>query len=87
VRQSLITKWPYIAAHCYLSGSFAYYVTDELRRAEQTNAPADAYAYIPDPNRPGKVAGWHRVSELPERTPESGLTYRERLEAEAVHYR
>lgn len=80
----LTTRWPYIVAHCRMMGSFPYYVTDQLRLAEQTNAPADAYSSdeLPD----GSVR-WRRASELPERTPTSGLTYRERLEEAVGRYR
>lgn len=54
--------YPYIRGYGKLVGSFPYYVAIELRRARESNAPADAYSSKHDSNN--KLIGWRCLSDL-----------------------
>jgi hypothetical protein len=55
--------YPFIRTYCKMMGSYPYYIHQELQGAQETNAPADAYA-SKGSGRPKGPDDWHRVSEM-----------------------
>jgi len=54
------SRWPYIQAYGEFMGFTSAHIVEEYLKADETNAPADAYA-----SRFFK--GWFRLSEYPKR--------------------
>ncbi len=60
--------YPYIRAWCERQGSYNYYITDEINRARQDNAPQDAL--YPIMNRQGERTGeWATFSKMRDENP------------------
>lgn len=54
--EKLDKKYPFIRKYARYMGSFDYYTESQLRRAEETNAPENAYCEKYDSN--GRTGVW-----------------------------
>ena len=63
-------SYPFIRAYGQIMGSYSYYIEDQLRKAKEDNAPADAWSYE-DPDGTGGPRVWRKASDLIDNGPHS----------------